>query len=817
LLRWKSTPPSSNNGTPQLDATIANSDNSIDLKSVIPAELRERRQWLLHENKRPLQADGRSASSTNAATWATFDDALAALKAKPRRFAGVGFVFTADDPYVGIDLDKCRDAATGDIAPWAQSIIDSLDSYAEVSPSGTGVHILCKGELPGDGSGAKEDYQSGAVEAYQHSRYFTVTGRAIGTARGARHCQNEIEALWREVFGGRALASSAADLPPDPETTVTSEDIEACRTALGALPDSIQGENGSDACLRAACDIRRRRIYGDKGRELLNEYNATKCLPPWSEKELDHKWESARKFVLPAGSEFSIIDDSAEQTADVYKKFPVDSLPEPLRRFVIAAAKAIGCDESYVVLPLLAVLASAIGNSRDLELKPGWLVKAILWTAVIGESGTAKSPAQKVATKAIHDLEHAALCQYAAEIQIYEDEKARRKDSDNSAASVKQPQRVRFIVSDTTVEALAPILQENPRGVLLDRDELGGWLSSFNAYKNSAGADESHWLTMYNAGRLQVDRKTGTRLVYVPRASVSITGGIQPGVLQRMLGVEHRESGLAARFLMAYPPRRSKRWTESGIDQSLAAEIAAVVNRLFELQPESSGDHGFKPVVATLSSGAKAAWIEFYNAHAAEQEKLTGDLASAWSKLEETAARLALVIHYAKWAATPAVDEAAAIEQTLFGDGDESAAQAAATPSVDVLDAADIQAGVTLAEWFKGEARRVYAMLSETTAQAERRKLVDWIQRQGGRATVRDAQNKCGWLKGAGLAQAAMDALVKSGLAHWELPPVGPKGGRQKQVCVLNGHSRDNESMPNSGESDVVSIVDVSQSNVESA
>src|SRR5206468_1703264 len=74
------------------------------------------------------------------------------------------------------------------------------------------------------------------------------------------------------------------------------------------------------------------------------------------------------------------------KTMERFEPFPVDALPEPVRSFVAAGAKAIGCDPCYVALPLLTVLAAAIGNTRRLLLKLGWTVPAILWTAIVGES-----------------------------------------------------------------------------------------------------------------------------------------------------------------------------------------------------------------------------------------------------------------------------------------------------------------------------------------------------------------------------------------------------------------------------------------------
>jgi putative DNA primase/helicase len=111
---------------------------------------------------------GRRASSTNPADWATFEEVM-----KATGFGNAGFVFTADDPYCGIDLDSCRDAVTGEIEPWALKIIKRFDSYTEVSPSGTGLHILIKGQLPKGGN------RKGKIEIYNQGRFFTVTGNRL--------------------------------------------------------------------------------------------------------------------------------------------------------------------------------------------------------------------------------------------------------------------------------------------------------------------------------------------------------------------------------------------------------------------------------------------------------------------------------------------------------------------------------------------------------------------------------------------------------------------------------------------------------------
>ena len=474
--------------------------------------------------------------------------------------------------------------------------------------------------------------------------------------------------------------------------------------------------------------------------------------------------ELRRQVEALADKAEAIQPDRPAARIERFRPFPTDALPEPIRGFVKAGAKAIGCDESYLALPLLTALAAAIGNTRRLQLKRGWSAPAIIWTAIVGESGTSKTPAFKVVMQPMRDRQRKSLESHADAMKEYEADLAHydkalsawKRDKKTDApppAKPDTPQAARFVVSDTTVEALAPLLQSNPRGLLLARDELAGWIGSFDRYAGGkGGADAAHWLSMHNGESLVVDRKTGNpRTIYVPQASVSVTGGIQPAILHRALGIEHRESGLAARLLLTCPPRKPKRWTEADIDPDAEAELARLVGRLYDLQPTVDDEGDPRPVVVGLTRDAKSAWKDYYNHHAEEQTDLSGELSAAWSKLEEYAARLALVIHYARWAADDANLE-----------------------SPDAVDAASMKAGIELAQWFKAEARRVYSLLSESDEDRDRRRLIEWIERKSGSVTAREVQQGHRQYRTAQEAEAALNELAKAGCGRWEPTPPWP-------------------------------------------
>ena len=112
-----------------------------EAKHTIPAELRNRPQWKVRGGKKP------GYGWNIAANLRTYDKALE--HAHKIGADGVIYIVLEDDPYTFVDLDGVRDPATGAIEPWAQEVIDRLDSYTEASSSGRGVHVLVNARMPG--------------------------------------------------------------------------------------------------------------------------------------------------------------------------------------------------------------------------------------------------------------------------------------------------------------------------------------------------------------------------------------------------------------------------------------------------------------------------------------------------------------------------------------------------------------------------------------------------------------------------------------------------------------------------------------------
>jgi putative DNA primase/helicase len=149
--------------------------------SKIPQELKDRNQWICwytemrdgKETKIPADPDtGSRASTTDPSTWSSLMNALKTFQTQDK-MKGLGFVFTESDSYVGVDIDDCRDPETKEWEDWAIDVLQDLSGYREISPSGTGGHVIIKGEIPGDRN------RRGNVEMYEKARYFTMTGDIV--------------------------------------------------------------------------------------------------------------------------------------------------------------------------------------------------------------------------------------------------------------------------------------------------------------------------------------------------------------------------------------------------------------------------------------------------------------------------------------------------------------------------------------------------------------------------------------------------------------------------------------------------------------
>lgn len=206
-----------------------------DQLAAIPAGLRALKQWVCWRlvpvpgkkpTKVPYAPAGFKASHDNPNTWGTFEQVSAAA----HNFDGIGFVFTAADPYCGIDLDACF-TTDGTLKAWAVEVVEAAQDagcYIERTPSGIGLHIIGRATF---GHGRKVSMPDGVVETYDRLRYFTMTGEQTALGDADADMESVVGILKRRFYA-------------------TAE--EAIEVVIGdGLPD-YQADQYTAACLQGA-------------------------------------------------------------------------------------------------------------------------------------------------------------------------------------------------------------------------------------------------------------------------------------------------------------------------------------------------------------------------------------------------------------------------------------------------------------------------------------------------------------------------------------------------------------------------------------
>jgi hypothetical protein len=258
--------------------------------------------------------------------------------------------------------------------------------------------------------------------------------------------------------------------------------------ALSGVPE---GERDS-TLFRLACKLRNADVPQDVAEGFVLQA-ADNCDPPFPEDEALAKVASAYGRYQPNASRRNYGTDTTDATDTGHQlrelseapPFPVETLPESCRRLVEEAAASIVCPPEFVAVPLLATLGSAIGMSRVVRLKQGWTESPAIYAAIVALPGTKKTPAFKQAAGPAHEKQAAYRREYREAKKAHEEQKDDRRtedDGDSDQETPPQPTLKRTAVEDTTVEALAVVLEDNPGACFWPGTSSllssGGWTST---------------------------------------------------------------------------------------------------------------------------------------------------------------------------------------------------------------------------------------------------------------------------------------------------------------------------------------------------
>ena len=229
----------------------------------IPGELKGLKQWVIwgvpgaQRPKAPYSPGGEAAKANDAATWSGFDEAVQAVN--EGRARGIGFEFAGG--YAGIDLDHVLDQS-GKLADFAADIVQTMNSYTELSPSGTGLHILFRLNVPLSEIGGRNRDSKLGLEVYDTGRYFTVTGNAYGKPKPIADRTAELKQVYARYLADTGEKTQTAPPLPSPPVKASLDDL----TDSELWDFMFNAGHGGDIRALYNCDIAGKPYLNDHSR-----------------------------------------------------------------------------------------------------------------------------------------------------------------------------------------------------------------------------------------------------------------------------------------------------------------------------------------------------------------------------------------------------------------------------------------------------------------------------------------------------------------------------------------------------------------------
>ena len=331
---------------------------------------------------------------------------------------------------------------------------------------------------------------------------------------------------------------------------------------------------------------------------------------------------------------------------------PMEAFPPQLRSLIEETATAFTVPLQIPASVLLVLTACLVGRTRAIQIKHGWYEHGNIWLVLVAPSGMGKTPISSVFFRPVEEMESRCFLEWKeanAAFLLALQEFNKSKSEERGEAPV-QPKRVQYYLDESTVEALADALEQNPRGVLWKTDELAGMLADFDKYNPSGkgGGTRARLLSTYDCQSWKSNRRDASRNLHIPAACVSIFGGIQPGMMARTFDGADRDSGFLPRFMFIRAERESPAlWNDYSLSPSSESLLRQITSKLsaFTLQILDTG--GTAPYVIPLTPEARNAYVHWYDALAKEGWAALNDTASdaLCQKLKGQALRLCVLLH----------------------------------------------------------------------------------------------------------------------------------------------------------------------------
>ena len=357
------------------------------------------------------------------------------------------------------------------------------------------------------------------------------------------------------------------------------------------------------------------------------------------------------RFPLEAGCGL-IEEDSIAFTSDSGKtaetpSFPLEIFPKAIRDIIEALEEYENYNVDFTSASFLTVFAAAMGNTWSVRFMTGWVSRPIIYMVLVGSPSCGKTPPLQQAVAPLLKLDGEYDMIYCKEMETYrrwERMSAKQREKHSLPEEMKMPQRKCHVVVDSTVEALIGALRDNPRGVLIYKDEIDSLLSNFNRYN---GSDEGYFLSLFSGTPFKYSRKSNNEHIFLANPYCSIIGSTQPGRLDEQFGGKRMMNGFSSRFLKVYPEiDKMPSWNDTAMPDSVLEEWERIIRKVVAATPSTDQEGKATSIELLFSQESKLRIIQWKDEvnNKAYAETDSDAVRALCGKLETYLVRFCLVI-----------------------------------------------------------------------------------------------------------------------------------------------------------------------------
>ena len=356
------------------------------------------------------------------------------------------------------------------------------------------------------------------------------------------------------------------------------------------------------------------------------------------------------RFPMEAGCGL-IEEDSIAFTSDSGKtaviSFPLEIFPKAIRDIIEALEEYENYNVDFTAASFLTVFAAAMGNTWSVRFMTGWISRPIIYMVLVGSPSCGKTPPLQQAVAPLLKLDGEYDMIYCKEMETYrrwERMSAKQREKLSAPDEMEMPRRKCHVVVDSTVEAMIAAMRDNPRGVLIYKDEIDSLLSNFNRYN---GSDESYFLSLFSGTPFKYSRKSNNEHIFLSNPYCSIIGSTQLGRLAEQFGGKRLVNGFSSRFLKVYPEiNKMPSWNDATMPHEILEDWERIIKKVAGINPTTDQEGKATSIELLFSQEAKLRVIQWKDEvnNKAYAETDSDAVRALCGKLETYLVRFCLVI-----------------------------------------------------------------------------------------------------------------------------------------------------------------------------